>query len=269
MDGRIKPGHDESSQSESAPLTAALADLSLLQVALVAAAAVFTSVVGGVAGYGTGLLMPLVLVPLLGPEPVVPVMGLAALLINASRIAAFRTHVDTRRSLIVLAAAVPTCVLGAWFYTRLGSGGILVLIGAFLIASVPLRRLLQSRGFRLGDRGLAAGALGFGAISGGAVGTGVILVSLLMAAGVAGAAVIATDAAISVIVHLVQVMVFGIAGAIDGKVIVVALLIGVCSIPGAFLARAIVHRLSLRVHAAILDAVVLFGGALMVASAFR
>jgi uncharacterized membrane protein YfcA len=160
-------------------------------------------------------------------------------------------------------------VLGAWFYTRLGTRGILVLIGAFLIASVPLRRLLQHRGFRLGDGGLTIGAAGFGAISGSAVGTGVILVSLLMAAGVSGAAVIATDAAISVIVHLVQVAVFGIAGVIDAKVIVIAAVIGLCSIPGAFFARAIVHRLSLRVHAAILDAVVLLGGGLMVASAFR
>lgn len=101
-------------------------------------------------------------------------------------------------------------------------------------------------------------------MSGAAVGTGVILVSLLMAAGVGGAAVIATDAAISVLVHLVQVAVFGVAGVIDAKVLAVALVIGVCAIPGAFVARAIVDRISIHVHTAILDAVVLLGGGLMV-----
>lgn len=240
-----------------------------MQIALVAGAALFTAVVGGVAGYGTGLLMPLVLVPIVGAESVVPIMGIAALIINAGRVAAFRHVVDLRRSLIVLATALPATLVGAWFYTRLSSAGAQFVIGAVLIASVPLRRILRGRGFHLGEGGLAVGAVGFGAISGAAAGTGVILVSLLMAAGVGGAAVIATDAAISVLVHLAQVTVFGVAGLLDAKVVAVALVIGVCAIPGAFVARAIVDRISIHVHTAILDAVVLFGGVFLVYGAFR
>ena len=243
------------------------AHLSLLQLALVAGAALFASVVGGVAGYGTGLLLPLVLVPILGPEPVVPVMAIAALLINASRVAAFRAAIEWRRALVVLATALPACVLGAWFYTRLSTAGTQLIIGAFLIASVPLRRFLKARDLRLGEGGLALGGVGFGAISGTAPGTGVILISMLMASGLAGMAVIATDAAISVLVHLVQASVFGVAGVIDLKVIAVAVLIGLCSVPGAFLARTLVERMPLRLHTAVLDAVVLIGGAAMVAGA--
>lgn len=250
-------------------MTAALAHLSFVQLALVAGAALLTAVVGGVAGYGTGLLMPLVLVPIVGAESVVPIMGIAALIINAGRVAAFRHVVDLRRSLIVLATALPATLVGAWFYTRLSSAGAQFVIGAVLIVSVPLRRILRGRGFHLGEGGLAVGAVGFGAISGAAAGTGVILVSLLMAAGVGGAAVIATDAAISVFVHLAQVTVFGVAGVLDAKVVAVALVIGVCAIPGAFVARAIVDRISIHVHTAILDAVVLLGGGLMVWGALR
>lgn len=111
-----------------------LSQVSLLQLALVAGAAVFASVIGGIAGYGTGLLLPLVLVPILGPEPVVPVMAIAALLINASRVTAFRAAIEWRRTLIVLATAIPACVLGAWFYTRLSTAGTQLVIGAFLAA---------------------------------------------------------------------------------------------------------------------------------------
>jgi hypothetical protein len=50
-------------------------------------------------------------------------------------------------------------------------------------------------------------------------------------------------------------------------VIAVALLIGVVAFPGAFLAKAIVDRLPLHVHTAILDAVVIGGGLLMVVGA--
>jgi len=39
--------------------------------------------------------------------------------------------------------------------------------------------------------------------------------------------------------------------------------------PGAFLAKALVDRLPVHVHTAILDAVVITGGALMIIGAFR
>ena len=250
-------------------MAGAFAHVSLLQLALVAAAATFAAVIGGIAGYGTGLLLPLVLVPIIGPEPVVPVMAIAALLINTSRVTAFRASIDMRRVAIVLATAVPACVLGAWFYTRLSTAGTQLVIGVFLLASVPLRRFLKARDLRLGEGGLAAGGAGYGAISGTAPGTGVILISMLMASGLVGAAVIATDAAISVVVHLVQATVFGIAGVIDAKVIAVAALIGLCSIPGAFFARRIVDRMPVRLHTAILDGVVLIGGVAMVAGALK
>lgn len=42
------------------------ADISLLQLLLVAIVALFASIVGGLAGYGAGALMPLVLLPLIG-----------------------------------------------------------------------------------------------------------------------------------------------------------------------------------------------------------
>ena len=62
---------------------------------------------------------------------------------------------------------------------------------------------------------------------------------------------------------------FGLAGAIGPRTIAFALLIGLVAFPGAFLAKAFVARLPIHVHTAILDAVVLFGGAVMVFGAFR
>src|SRR5262249_31405149 len=66
-------------------LATALSDISLLELALIAVMALVASVVGGVAGYGTGALLPLVLVPIVGPEPVVPILSLSALLTNTGR----------------------------------------------------------------------------------------------------------------------------------------------------------------------------------------
>ncbi|HEX5210647.1 MAG TPA: sulfite exporter TauE/SafE family protein [Pseudolabrys sp.] len=244
-------------------------DISLWQIALVAGVAFIASLVGGVSGYGTGALMPLVLVPLIGPAPVVPIIAISALLNNVSRLAAFRRYADMRRAAIATACSVPTCVLGAWGYTRLSSAGAALVIGAMLIASVPLRRHLKKRDFKVGDRGLALASVGYGVVVGGTAGSGVILLSLLMAAGISGAGVIATDAAVSIVIGIVKVAVFGIAGVMSAQVVAFALLIGIVALPGAFLARRFVERMPVHVHTAILDAVVLLGGAIMIFAAIK
>lgn len=250
-------------------LAAGLAGTSAGELLLIAGMALLASFVGGVTGYGTGVLMPLVLVPIAGAETVVPIIAITALFTNTSRALAFPEAIAWRRGAIVLACALPTCILSAYGFTLLSGRGAAMLIGATLIASVPLRRLLQRRGFVLQCRGLAVGAVAYGGLVGGTTGSGVVLLSLLMACGLAGSAVIATDAMISIATGIVKVAVFGVAGVVTAKVVAFAMLIGVVATPGAFVAKALVRHLPLRTHAAILDAVVLFGGAVMVGAALR
>ena len=255
-------------RSMAASIASAFADISLAQLALIAGMALIASVIGGVAGYGTGALMPLVLVPIVGAEPVVPIIAMSALLTNTGRIAAYRRLIDLRRALIVLVAAVPTCVLGAWGYTLLTGTGALLVIGGMMILSVPLRWLMRRRGLALSDRALAAVSFGYGGVAGGTTGAGIILLSLLMAVGLQGAAVIGTDAAISVGIGVTKVAVFGVAGVVGAQEIAIALMIGGVALPGAFLARTLVTRMPVYVHTAILDAVVIGGGVVMVTNAF-
>jgi uncharacterized membrane protein YfcA len=247
-------------------LLTGFANVSLTQLALVAAVALFAAVVGGMSGYGTGALMPLVLVPLVGAEPVVPIVAITALFTNTGRVAAFRQSIDLKRALIVVIAGIWTCMLGAYGYTRLTGRGAAIVIGTMLILSVPLRRLLKRRAIHLGDKGLAAGAVGYGLIVGGTSGSGVILLSLLLASGLHGAAVVATDALITIAIGAVKIAVFGIAGAITVQVLAFASLIGAITLPGAFIAKIVVQRIPVHLHTALLDVVVMLGGATMLAS---
>jgi uncharacterized membrane protein YfcA len=246
-----------------------LADISPLQLLLVAVVALFASVVGGLAGYGTGALMPMVLVPLVGAEPVVPIIAISAIFTNLSRATAYFRYADGRRALIVIAAAALTTALGAYGYTRLTNAGATLVIGSVLIVSVPLRRMLRRRAVRIGNVGLGASAVGYGVVVGGTSGSGVILLSLLMAAGLEGASVIATDAVISVATGVIKISVFGLAGVVTAQVVALALLIGGVALPGAFLAKAFVERMPVHVHTAILDAAVLTGGLVMISAALR
>jgi uncharacterized membrane protein YfcA len=250
-------------------LLSGFADISLLQLVLVAGTALIASVVGGMAGYGTGALMPLVLVPLIGAEPVVPIIAISSIFSNFSRATAYRRYADRRRAGIVILASAITTALGAYGYTMLTGAGAALVIGTMLILSVPLRRLARRRQVRIGDAGLGLGAVGYGVVVGGTAGSGVILLSLLMASGLEGAAVIATDAVISLSTSIIKISVFGLAGVVTAQVIAFALLIGAVALPGAFFARSFVERMPVHVHTAILDAAVIVGGVVMMSAALR
>ena len=185
------------------------------------------------AGYGTGALMPLVLVPLIGAEPVVPIIAISSIFTNLSRFVAYLRYADRRRALIVIAAAAADhrarCLrLHAADQRRGGAGD-------RQHADRRACRCAGCSGAAMSGsaiRGLAAGAVGYGVVVGGTSGSGVILLSLLMAAGLEGAAVIATDAVISVATSIVKISVFGLAGVVTAQVLAFAVLIGAIAMPG-------------------------------------
>jgi len=126
---------------------------------------------------------------------------------------------------------------------------------------VPLRRLLARAGWRLGPRGVAAAGAGFGLVNGAMTGAGLLLISTLMAAGMQGAALIATDAIVSVAMGFAKVALFGGVARLDAQLAAAGLLIGIATVPGAFVARWLMAHIPLRVHTLLMEAVVLIGGA--------
>src|SRR5215207_6749706 len=136
-------------------------------------------------------------------------------------------------------SSLPCTVVSATFYTWLSGRGVSLLLGLMLLLLVPLRRLLARLRFVLGKGGLVPAAAVYGTLAGGTTGSGVVLISILMASGLQGSAVIATDAVISIGIGVVKTLTFGVAGALGPPLLVFAGLIGLATFPGGFVAR---HR---------------------------
>jgi uncharacterized protein len=236
-----------------------LGDVTLAQALLVAAVAFAAAILGGLAGYGTGLVLPVVLAPVVGVANVVPLMALAMLINNGSRVVAFARDVQWPHVRRMLLLGLPANLLGAYSYTLLDSRAVAALIGGFLLISLPLRRVLQRAQWQLGPRAQLGAGAAFGFVNGGMTGTGVILISMLMAAGVQGPALIATDAAISVVLEVTKVILFGGVARLDASLALAGVLVGLCTTPGAFVARRLLTRIPQRVHAAVMETVVVIG----------
>lgn len=238
-----------------------LADVGAAELALVGAIAFVASILGGLSGYGTGLVLPIFLAPVVGVPNVIPVMAVGMAINNASRVVAFRHAIEWLHVRRILLLGLPACAAGAYGYTLLAGRTVALLIGTFLIMSVPLRRWLVRANYAFGRHAERSAGGVFGFINGGMTGTGTVLIAILMAAGVQGPALIATDAVISLTMGVVKVALFGTFARLDGELMLAGLLIGACTIPGAFVARWLLRRIPTRIHTAFMEVIVLVGGA--------
>ncbi len=240
-----------------------MSDLQLIDVLIVALTALAAQIAGGLSGYGTGLIMPLVLVPLIGAEATVPVIGVSALITNPTRALTFRTDISWPMVRRIAPVAVPGVLLGAWGFTLLSGPAAQLFIGVMLLVLLPLRRILRRLRIAIGPRGQRVAGAGLGLAMGGTTGGGAILTSILMAAGLGGAAVVATDATISVVLGVFKTGVFAAAGALTGPLLILALLIGLMATPGALVARWLIRRLRPGQHEVLLEAAIATGAAML------
>jgi len=235
----------------------------------VAALALGASVIGGIGGFGTGVILTAALTPLIGVKAVVPVLAVAGVIINAGRFWFYRESFDGRALGIVLAASLPFLVLGAWLYSALDARAVGTILGCVVIASVPARRILKQRQVILGTPGLAIGAGIWGLASGVASGTGMILVSTLLGAGLSGTAVLATDALATIVFDLCKALLFQRFDLLDAEAFATGAVIGLATIPGSATAKLLVNRMGARLHVLFMEALILFGGLFMLWHSWR
>jgi len=238
-------------------------------LAAVAALALGAAVVGGIGGFGTGVILAAALTPLIGIKAVVPVLAVAGVIINAGRFWFYRASLDRRMLGILLAASLPFLVLGTWIYSALDARAIGTVLGLVVIATVPARRALLHHKVVLNTAGVAVGAGIFGLASGVATGTGMIQVSVLLGAGLAGPAVLATDALATIALDLCKAVLFQRFDLLSEEAIAVGVVIGLASIPGSAIAAWLVSRIHAHLHVLFMEALILFGGALMLWYAWR
>jgi uncharacterized membrane protein YfcA len=246
-----------------------LADISVLQFALIAVVSFLAGLIGGISGYGTGLLLPPILLPIVGPVSVIPIVSLSALLTNASRLLAFWKEFERIAAIRIAIWALPGSVLGAYAYTLLSGPGVAALVGAVLIVLVPTRHVLMRSHGQLAPRGVMAASAGYGLLNGGTSGSGVVLLTILLAAGLNGSAVIATDAGVSLVLGIAKTVVFQSAGSLELSGWIIAGIVGLCASPGAVIAKKLTARLPANLHSRILDAVVVLGGGFMMVESLR
>ena len=233
-----------------------MGDLDLPTSLIALVVAVLSGLLSGLSGFGAGLMLSAFLVPVVGAKPTVALLAVAMVVTNLGRIHAFGHRPDLHRASFVLAGAIPAMVPCAWLLARISDAAAGLIVAGALLASLALRRIVKHARVHVGRGGLITGGAVVGGVSGLSTGGGVMIIPLLLGVGLGGAALIATDAAISLTLHIARSLAFQRFSLLDGQLFVLGVILGVATVPGSWVAAKLVRWTGVDRHAAALELLV-------------
>ncbi|WP_406833072.1 sulfite exporter TauE/SafE family protein [Pedococcus sp. KACC 23699] len=233
-----------------------------LTLVVAAVAAFALAVLSAVAGFGGGVLLLPVFAGLFGLRVAVPVLTIAQLVSNGSRVAFNHRHLDWALIRNFAIGAVPTAVIAGIVFVTAPLGGLQRLLGVFLILSVVWRRMRPSP-----RAPSARGFIGVGAASGvgsallGSVGP--MTAPFFLAYGLVKDAYIGTEAASAITLHAAKLVAYGTGDLLTSRVLVLGAVLAPATMAGALVGKHLVRRISDRVFVVLVEAGLVVAGVVL------
>lgn len=226
---------------------------------LVLAVGLVAGCLSGVIGTGSSLMLLPVLTYQFGPKHTVPVMAVAAVIANVSRVVAWWKEIDWKAVLAYAAPGVPAAALGARTLLALPPRWIDAGLGLFFLSMLALRRLRpSSRPMPLWGLSVCGAAIGF--LTGLVLSTGPLSVPVFTSYGLVGGPFLGTEAATALALYLSKVTTFRESGALSGEIVVQGLIVGASLMVGTFIGKGVVGRIPGHRYAHLIDALILCSG---------
>ena len=239
-----------------------------MDFALILAIGLVAGTLSGIVGFGSSIMLMPVLVIVFGPLQAVPVMAIAAIMANLSRIMVWWRDVNWRACAAYSATAVPFAALGAATLLALPARVIEAALGAFFIAMIGVRRWMSARDLKLRLAHLAVLGVPVGYLTGIVVSTGPLTAPIFLATGLVKGAFLSTEAAASLAVYVAKAVVFRSFGALPMEIVIKGLIVGSTLMAGAFIARRFVLKMDASRFRLLMDGLLLLSGASLLFAAF-
>jgi uncharacterized membrane protein YfcA len=227
---------------------------------LLVVAAIVASALAAVAGFGGAAVLLPVLVAIFGLRAAIPILTVAQLIGNGSRVWFNRAEVDGRLVGWFALGAVPLALAGGFLFAAAPLSALTRLLGLFLLGVVAWRHLRPAPPRRVPRRAFVP----IGAVSSflsallGSVGP--LMAPFFLAAGLVKGAYIGTEAASTVVMHVTKLAAYGSSGVLSGWGTLVGLLLGPFMVAGSFIGKRIVDRLSARAFVLVIEVVLIVAG---------
>jgi len=240
-----------------------------VELLVILAIGLVAGIVSGIIGTGSSIMLVPVLAYMYGPKAAVPIMGVAAVIANISRIVIWWREVDWKACAAYAATGAPAAVLGARTMLVLPPRAVDAAMGIFLLLMIPARRWLAANlvGLRLPHIAAAGAVIGY--LTGIVAATGPADVPFFLAYGLTKGAFIGTEAGGSLAVYAAKILTFRGSGALPIDYILKGSAVGASLMVGAFVAKPFLLRLAPEAFRNIMDALLLASGIGLLLGAVR
>jgi hypothetical protein len=184
-------------------------NLQWLDLVLITGTALISAILGSVAGTGGSAVLLPVLVSYFGIQEAIPMVTVANLAGNLSRVVVNWREIDRRVVIWFSLGAIPLTVLGTWIFTKAEPGLLTRLLGAFLIGVVIYRRLRPTPPKKRSPVWFLPVGLGFGFLNGLLSSIGPLMSPFFLSYGLIKGSYIGTDALATVFMQSTKLVVFG------------------------------------------------------------
>jgi uncharacterized membrane protein YfcA len=222
----------------------------------------------GIIGTGSSIMLLPILVFQFGPKQAIPIMAIAALMVNVAKVLAWWREVNWTAFAAFSITGVPAAALGARTLLVLSARTIDIALGVFFLAMIPTRQWLHAHSFRICLWQLAFAGAPIGFLTGIALSTGPLSVPAFTSYGLMRGGFLSTEAASSFALMISKAATFRELGALPLPSILQGLIVGSSVMAGAFIGKAIVLRMSIHAFQFALDALLLCSGLSLLWAAF-
>lgn len=231
-----------------------------IQIVFLATAAFVASTVAGVTGFGGAAILLPVLVLLFGVRDAVPILTVAQLIGNGSRVWFNRREVALPVVGWFSLGAVPLALLGGLLFAKAPLGLLTRLVGVFLLLILLWRHLPHKPSAPPTLRSFALIGAVFSFLSALVGSVGPILAPFFLAYGLVRGAYISTEAASTVVMHLTKLVAYGGAASLTASAVTIGLALGPVMLAGSYLGKRILDRLPERFFIVLIELVLLISG---------
>ncbi|WP_311746897.1 sulfite exporter TauE/SafE family protein [Proteus terrae] len=222
--------------------------------------AVFSGVISGVVGTGSSILLIPALTYVFGAKEAVPIMALASVMGNLSRIYLWRYSIRFKPLFYYLLPGIPAVVLGANTLWIMPEKWLNIGMGMFFILMIPVIHLLRKHQIKMKTyQVIIAGAV-IGYLTGVVFSTGPLTIPIFSAYGLTLGPLLATEAAASFVIYLTKALTFSQLGAVNSFILISGALVGSGLTVGNYLGKKLVLKLTPKLFQWLLDAMLIFAG---------
>ena len=222
------------------------------------------SIVAGMSGYGAGILIGVVLMPMVGVKKIVPIVTILTFYINFWRIILYWEHINWRKSLYFSAFAAPGLYFSTYFFSVASIKTLTLIVGFSIFALVVLRKFFLNLNIYLNNQLLALYAIFTGLSLGVILGPGLMILTGLSASGLTGSNLVASSSVADLITIIVRSIHFYKLGVIDLEIFTIGSFLGIMCLFGTYIGKKIVDKIGKKVHQTLIEFFMLSGSIIMI-----